>query len=98
MTIKNNNERNRHTTPCSIQRYIICGECVDENVNYVEQGKYRSVGFTEVGFEVFCERHKEPIISFDFLEVKENIQMIYETLNHECSCCDDTSSHKHKTV
>ena len=93
--LKNENESIRHTTPCSIQRYITCNECEEENVNYVEQGLYRSLGFTEVGFEVFCERHKEPIISFDFRDVKGNLQMIYDVLNRKCSCCGDSSSHSH---
>ena len=38
-----------------IQRYIVCKECMKENVDYFEQGTWRTVGFTDVGIEVFCE-------------------------------------------
>ena len=37
-----------------IQRYIVCKECMKENVDYFEQGTWRTVGFTDVGIEVFC--------------------------------------------
>ena len=78
-----------------IQRYIVCKECMKENVDYFEQGTWRTVGFTDVGIEVFCEKHGLPILSIDFLDVKRNLKMIFEILNEKCSCCGDSSSHSH---
>ena len=75
-----------------IQRYIVRKECMKENVDYFEQGTWRTVGFTDVGIEVFCEKHGLPILSIDFLDVKRNLKMIFDILNEKCSCCGDSSS------
>ena len=59
-----------------IERYFTCKKCNDEELDYLEQGMWRRVGYTEYGLEVFCERHGLPIIYINLLDPKETLEKL----------------------
>lgn len=79
----------------SIKSYCVCNECMEEDVDYHEQGKYRMVGFTDVGLEVFCEKHGSPII-----RLRLNPEFLNTVHSEKCSCCGESSSNcdNHQTT
>ena len=80
----------------SILGYIVCMKCMDEDVDYLEQGIWRRVGVTDVGLDVFCERHGITILSIDFSDVESNLELLEEGENAPCPSCGkrhSTGSH-----
>ena len=76
----------------SILSYIVCMKCMDEDVDYLEQGIWRRVGVTDVGLDVFCERHGITILSIDFSDVESNLELLEESSNAPCVSCGKTNS------
>ena len=71
----------------SILSYIVCMKCMDEDVDYLEQGIRRRVGVTDVGLDVFCERHGLTLLSIDFKDVESNLKILEEGKNAPCPSC-----------
>jgi len=78
----------------SINNYIVCMKCMDEKVDYLEQGIFRRVGTTDVGLDVFCERHGLTLLSIDFKDVESNLKILEEGKNAPCPSCGE----RHSTV
>ena len=66
-----------------IQRYFTCKKCHEENLDYIEQGMWRRVGFTEYGIEVFCERHGLEIYYINLLDPRETLEKLDKMLERE---------------
>lgn len=58
-----------------IKRFIHCKKCVEEKTDdtqsYMEYSKL-SVGYTDDGIQVWCERHNENVTHFDFNEMLDD--------------------------
>ena len=51
-----------------IRQYLHCQKCVDEESNHQSprESSRVSVGFTEIGIQVWCERHQEEVVHLNF--------------------------------
>tara|TARA_B110000967_G_C18414246_1_gene330735 strand:- start:93 stop:425 length:333 start_codon:yes stop_codon:yes gene_type:complete len=73
----------------SINNYIVCMKCMNEDVDYLEQGIWRRVGMTDVGLDVFCERHGVTLLSIDFKDVESNLKILEEGKHEPCPSCEE---------
>ena len=73
----------------SINNYIVCMKCMNEDVDYLEQGIWRRVGMTDVGLDVFCERHGVTLLSIDFRDVESNLKILEEGKHEPCPSCEE---------
>ena len=58
--------------PNEITLYFHCKECLLERPDNISPAEWArlSIGWTEHGFQVWCERHQNNVISIDFLGQK----------------------------
>ena len=76
----------------SIKNYIVCMKCMEDKVDYLEQGLFRRVGTTDVGLDVFCELHGLTLLSIDFKDVERNLKVLEEGKNSPCPSCGDMNN------
>lgn len=77
-----NNLRDIPATLC-IEGYMHCSICIQEKPDHVSPADYQrlSVGWTEVGLQVWCRRHNVNVAHIDLLGQKINMNTAIATVD-----------------